>query len=64
MKASRDPDDDHVLGCAVAADAKFLITGDKDLLALHPFRRVAIVTPARFLAMHAAAAKNDEHRDP
>jgi len=64
VKASRDPDDDHVLGCAVAAGAQFLITGDKDLLALHPFGRVAIVTPARFLAMHAAAAKDDEHGEP
>ena len=50
VQASRDPDDDHVLGCAVAAAAQVLVTGDKDLLTPHPFRGVAIVTPAGFLA--------------
>ena len=51
VQASRDPDDDHVLGCALAASAKVIVTGDKDLLSLHPFRSIAIVTPAGFLAM-------------
>ena len=51
VQASRDPDDDHVLGCAIAASANVLVTGDKDLLSLHPFRGIAIVTPATFLAM-------------
>jgi putative PIN family toxin of toxin-antitoxin system len=50
VQASRDPNDDHVLGCAIAVGAQVLVTGDKDLLALHPFRGVAIVTPAGFLA--------------
>jgi len=27
-----------------------IITGDADLLALHPFRRTEILTPARYLA--------------
>jgi predicted nucleic acid-binding protein len=40
-----------VLGCALAASAKVLLTGDKDLLSLHPFRGIAILTPAAFLAM-------------
>lgn len=53
VQASRDPDDDHVLGCALAASAKVLVTGDKDLLSLHPFRSIAIVTPVMFLAMPA-----------
>lgn len=51
IQASRDPDDDHVLGCALAASADVLLTGDKDLLALHPFHDIPIVTPATFLAM-------------
>lgn len=50
VKASRDPNDDHILGCALAAGAHILVTGDKDLLELHPFRGVTIVTPAQFLA--------------
>ena len=51
VQASRDPDDDHVLGCALAASASVLVTGDKDLLSLHPFRGIAIVTPAAFLGL-------------
>lgn len=50
VQASRDPNDDHILGCALAAAAQALISGDKDLLALHPFRGILIVTPAQFLA--------------
>jgi putative PIN family toxin of toxin-antitoxin system len=50
VQASRDPDDDYILACALDSQAAFVITGDNDLLALHPFRGVAIVTPAAFLA--------------
>jgi hypothetical protein len=63
VKASRDPDDDHVLGCALAAGAQLLITGDKDLLTLHPYGAVAIVTPSQFLAMYATAAKKDDDEE-
>jgi len=47
--ACSDPDDDMVLECAVAARAKIIVTGDKALLRLDPFRGVRIVTPAQFL---------------
>ncbi|TMQ76819.1 hypothetical protein ACCUM_3859 [Candidatus Accumulibacter phosphatis] len=40
-----------MLGCAIAALANVLVTGDKDLLSLHPFKGITIVTPATFLAM-------------
>ena len=49
VQASRDRNDDHILGCALAAGAQILVTGDKDLLELHPFRGIAILAPARFL---------------
>jgi putative PIN family toxin of toxin-antitoxin system len=48
----RDPADQPVLASLVAAQARYLITGDKDMLALagqHP-----IVTPAAFWARHGA----------
>jgi len=41
-----DPDDDHVIACALAAKADLIVTGDKDLLALHPFRDIQILNPA------------------
>ena len=49
VHASRDPGDDFILACALESQAAFVISGDLDLLALHPFRGVAIVTPAAFL---------------
>ena len=32
--ASRDPDDDHVIACALAAKADAIVSGDADLLTL------------------------------
>jgi uncharacterized protein len=45
----RDPKDDKFLEAASNANAAYLITGDDDLLVLHPFEGVQIVTPADFL---------------
>lgn len=45
----RDPKDDKFLEVAVNGQASYLITGDKDLLDLHPFRDVQIITPRTFL---------------
>lgn len=45
----RDADDDAVLACALAANAELIITGDKDLLVLHPFRNIQILNPAEAL---------------
>ena len=44
----RDPDDIKILGLAVAANADFIVTGDKDLLVLKEFKGVPIVTPRSF----------------
>ena|ERR1700749_3178285 len=46
----RDPADQKVLGTLLASDAQYLITGDKDLLALG--ERYPIMTPAIFWAKH------------
>ena len=50
IKASRDPKDDKFLEAAVNGRADVIVTGDKDLLGLNPFRGIAIVTPAAYLA--------------
>ena len=50
VTACRDPKDDKFLEVAVSGRADVLVTGDKDLLVLHPFRGVPILTPADFLA--------------
>ena len=45
----RDPKDNKFLELAVEANASCIVTGDKDLLELHPFRGIAILTAAAFL---------------
>ena len=47
----RDPRDNKFLELAVSGRASHIITGDDDLLALHPFRESAIVTPQAFLSL-------------
>jgi putative PIN family toxin of toxin-antitoxin system len=51
LKIARDSNDDHVLGCAVAADAIYLISGDQDLLVLNPYERITILNPVDFLCV-------------
>lgn len=44
-----DPDGDHVLACAIAAQADLIVSGDPDLLNLKSYQRIAIVSPAEAL---------------
>ena len=44
-----DPKDNKFLELAVAANAFCIVTGDKDLLVMHPFRNIAILSSADFL---------------
>lgn len=47
----RDPKDNQFLEVAVSANAFYLISGDDDLLVLHPYGNVQILTPADFLLL-------------
>lgn len=49
IRACRDPKDDKFLELAVNGGAQLIITGDKDLLVLNPFRGIPIITPAQYL---------------
>ncbi len=49
IETCRDPKDDKFLDVAVAGQADAIVSGDDDLLVLHPFRGVPILTPAAFL---------------
>lgn len=46
-QVSRDADDDAVLACALAARADLVVFGDDDLLSLHAFNGIPIVTTAQ-----------------
>ena len=49
IRACRDPKDDKFLELAVNGGAQLIVTGDKDLLVLNPFREIVIITPAQYL---------------
>jgi len=47
---SRDRDDDMVLACALAGNAKAILTKDEDLLVLGKPFGIPVLTPRQFLA--------------
>ena len=46
-----DPDDNCLLALALDSESGLLVTGDLDLLALDPWRGIAVVSPRAFLEM-------------
>jgi putative PIN family toxin of toxin-antitoxin system len=46
----RDPFDDRFIACALAGHGDFIVTGDRDLLALAGRLVVDVLTPRQFLA--------------
>jgi putative PIN family toxin of toxin-antitoxin system len=51
IRSCRNPKDDKFLETAVAGEADVIVSGDQDLLALHPFAGIPIVPPNAFLRM-------------
>lgn len=45
----RDPDDDKFLEVALAGDADFVVSGDRDLLGLESYRDIDVITPDEFV---------------
>ncbi|MFO1464930.1 MAG: putative toxin-antitoxin system toxin component, PIN family [Steroidobacteraceae bacterium] len=54
---SRDPDDDQVLACALAAGAYLIVSGDRDLLDLGTFRDIRILAAREALDLISTAAR-------
>jgi len=46
---SKDPADEKFIACAVAAEAKYIISGDQHLLNLKVFEGIRILSPTEFL---------------
>jgi putative PIN family toxin of toxin-antitoxin system len=68
VHACRDDDDDYLLDIAVNGHADIIISGDADLLALHPFRGIDILTYADFerrisISPEGLPTKEDTHTD-
>lgn len=49
VRECRNPKDDKLLELAFNGKASFILTGDRNLLLLHPWRKVAIVSPKDYL---------------
>jgi putative PIN family toxin of toxin-antitoxin system len=52
----RDPKDNMFLELGVDGRATYIVTGDADLLALHPYRGIAILAPHAFLKLALPSA--------
>lgn len=50
QRVTRDPEDDMIIACAVAADADYIVTRDRDLLDLGEYQGIRIVSPEVFIA--------------
>lgn len=44
-----DPDDDKIIECAVAGDARFIVSGDRHLLDIEKYRSIVMISPQDFL---------------
>jgi putative PIN family toxin of toxin-antitoxin system len=44
----REKDDNMVIGAAVSGNARFIITGDNDLLCLKSYKDIEIISPREF----------------
>jgi uncharacterized protein len=60
VRACRDPKDDKFLELAVNGRADFIVSGDGDLLALHPRRSIQILTPSDFLGVISGDKAEEE----
>ncbi|MDJ0688901.1 MAG: putative toxin-antitoxin system toxin component, PIN family [Xenococcaceae cyanobacterium MO_188.B32] len=49
IEECRDPKDNKFLELAINGKATAIVSGDKDLLILHPFRGIPIITVSQFL---------------
>jgi putative PIN family toxin of toxin-antitoxin system len=49
VRECRDPKDDRILEVALNGRADVIITGDADLLGMHPWRRIVILSTADYL---------------
>ena len=47
----KDATDDNIIACAYSANADYLVTGDAELIALHRYKNVKIISPRDFERM-------------
>lgn len=48
----QDPDDDKFMACALAGDARIVVSGDKRLRSVSGWRGIAVLSPRAFVDRH------------
>lgn len=56
----RDPRDNQFLALALASEAGVIVSSDEDLLVMHPWHGIRIVTPAAFLSQLEISTSSSE----
>lgn len=51
VNTCRDPNDNHIIACALSAKATCIVTRDEDLLILKTYQGIKITTPEEFLTL-------------
>ena len=51
MVVHDDPSDNMFLSCALAGNAEYIVSGDRDLLDVQAYRGIRILSPAQFLRL-------------
>ena len=46
---TQDPDDDKFIKCALAADVKIIVSGDKHLLDVNGYQGIEVISPVNFI---------------
>ena len=49
---SVDPDDDEFIACALAADTKLIVSGDRHLLDVDGYQDIRVLKPRRFVNIY------------
>ena len=58
VKLCRDPNDDFIIQLAISGNSDFLITGDKDILALERIGNCRFITISEFVLLDFRASNN------
>ena len=53
-----DPDDDKFIACALAGNAKIIVSGDKHLLKVSGYRQIEVIKPRSFVDRHIKDESN------
>ena len=51
-RVSADADDDKFLACAIAGPSQLIVSGDRHLLDISPYRNVTVLKPRQFVDKH------------